>query len=89
MLLNVGALSCFAINAYLQYGQWNEPHPAYRAAIALAAAGMGFVLAAGFLGWKMVQDHHVGVNMSGEEERSFTSSKPRPTGTREPAVRRV
>jgi uncharacterized membrane protein len=71
MLLNAGALVFFGVNAYLQYGQWNEPNPAYRAAIALAAVGMGFVLAAGFLGWKLVQSYHVGVDMTGEEERSF------------------
>jgi len=83
MLLNVGSLAFFGIDAYLQYGQWNEVAPAYRLAIALAAVGMGFTLAAGFLGWKMVQKHHVGVDVIGEEEHYYEGS------TSHPAIRRV
>jgi uncharacterized membrane protein len=84
MLLNVGALAFFGINAFLQYGQWNDPNPAYRAAIALSAVGMGFVMAAGFLGWKLVQKHHVGVDVIGEEERYYEDKTPRRA---RPAVR--
>lgn len=86
MLLNVGALAFFGIDAYLQYSKWNEVAPTYASAIALAAIGMGFVMAAGFLGWKMVQKHHVGVDVIGEEERYFEISTSR---TGHSAIRRV
>jgi uncharacterized membrane protein len=86
MLLNTGSSIFFGINAFLQYSHWNDPTPTYRAAIALAAVGMGFTLTAGFLGWKMVQKHHVGIDVVGEEERYFEGSGPR---TGHPAIRRV
>ena len=69
LLLNVGALTLFGIDGYLQYGRWNEPNPTFGVAIALAAVGMGLTLAAGFLGWNMVQKHHVGIDMTTEQQR--------------------
>jgi uncharacterized membrane protein len=68
LLLNVGALTSFGIDAYLHYGQWNEPNPSSGVAVALAAVGMGLTLVAGFLGWNMVQKHHVGIDMTTEQE---------------------
>lgn len=78
MLLNVGALLFFGANAYVQYGQWNDPAPVYGAALALSIIGMILTLGAGFLGWKMVQTHHVGVNLTPEQARFEPAGEPSP-----------
>jgi uncharacterized membrane protein len=85
MLLNVGALASFGIAAFIQYRQWNELAPTYSTAIALAAIGMGLMLAAGFLGWKMVQHHHVGVDLSAEQARLDGAPAARPARPNHPA----
>jgi uncharacterized membrane protein len=69
LLLNVTALLLFGIDAYLQYGQWSDPTPSSGVAIALAAVGMGLTVAAGFLGWNMVQKHHVGIDLTADQPR--------------------
>jgi uncharacterized membrane protein len=78
MLLNVGALGLFGTDAWIQYRQWSDPSPSYVAAIALAACGMALTLAAGFLGWKLVQKHHVGIDMTVEQERIDVVQASRP-----------
>jgi uncharacterized membrane protein len=68
MLLNVTALAVFAVNAWLHVGYWNAPSPANATLpLALAAAGMLITLGAGWLGWNLVQKHHVGVELSPEQ----------------------
>lgn len=62
MTLNVSALVLFGIDAYLQIPLWNATSPAPFIAIGLAGAGVILTLAAGYLGWKMVQAHHVGID---------------------------
>jgi uncharacterized membrane protein len=69
MLLNVSALVLFAINLGIYAGQWNEVLPSATTGVILSALGMGVVLAAGFLGWNLVQKHHVGVEAPNAEER--------------------
>jgi uncharacterized membrane protein len=69
MLLNVAALLVFGINAYVQWGQRLALQPDARMPLALCALGMVLTLAAGFLGWKLVQTHHVGVDLTPEQER--------------------
>ena len=65
----------------------NEPTPAYVAAVARAALGIGLTLAAGFLGWNMVQKHHVGIDMTPEQERIDDVQAGRPGGASQPAHR--
>jgi uncharacterized membrane protein len=69
MLLNVSALIVFGINAYMQWGQRLALQPEARLALAFCAVGTILTLAAGFLGWKLVQTHHVGVDLTPEQER--------------------
>jgi uncharacterized membrane protein len=71
MLLNVSALVVFAINAGLHARYWTGPaRPDATLAIILAAIGIGLTLMAGWLGWNLVQKHHVGVEMLPEVEAS-------------------
>jgi uncharacterized membrane protein len=69
MALNVTALTVFLINAVVATNHWDEVLPPSGAGIVLSAIGVLITLAAGFLGWSLVQDHHVGVRLSPEQER--------------------
>ena len=69
MICNVTALLLFAAAAWLQCDQWDAIIPELGMAIPVTAIGFGLTLAAGFLGWTLVQDHHVGVNIKHPAER--------------------
>ena len=62
MVCNVVALLLFAICFFLQKGKWDESEPEVGPAILLSATGFVLTLVAGFLGWALVQKHHVGVD---------------------------
>jgi uncharacterized membrane protein len=63
MLCNVVALVCFAITAWMECPEWDRSAPALNLAIPLTAVGFLLTLIAGFLGWTLVQKHHVGVDI--------------------------
>jgi len=67
--LNGAALVAFGISAILAIGRWDEPQPGAAWHIVLGAIGLCLTLPAGFLGWELVQTHHVGVELSPEQER--------------------
>jgi uncharacterized membrane protein len=68
MACNVLALLLYGINLWLQSGKWEDSNPTLGAAIPLTALGFILTLVAGFLGWTLVQTHHVGVDMDRREE---------------------
>lgn len=75
MSLAVTALALFATNLVVQRGAWvnmpadlratlGVPHfvsPDVTASLLLSGAGFAVTLCAGFLGWTLVQKHHVGI----------------------------
>jgi uncharacterized membrane protein len=67
-LLNVTGLAAFAVTlgVYAQY--WNGPAESAKLGIILTAAGVGITILAGFQGWKLVQTHHVGVDLTPAQE---------------------
>jgi uncharacterized membrane protein len=69
MLANVVALTLFTVNAVMQFSKWNDVRPDLGPALPLTIVGLLITFFAGFMGWKMVQDHHVGVNLSPEQAR--------------------
>ena len=69
MICNVLALLLYGGNLYLQYPKWNETQPDESPAIILTAIGMILTLIAGFLGWSLIQKHHVGVELTSEQQR--------------------
>jgi len=69
MVANVLALLCFAINIWMIKEKWNEPNPTLGSAILLTGAGFVLTLVAGFLGWALVQKHHVGVDIGPEKTK--------------------
>lgn len=82
LLLNVGALSIFAVNAIIHANRWNDYDASAGLAVALSLVGVGLTLVAGFLGWEMVGNHHVGVNLTAEQERIDLANASRPFANR-------
>ena len=78
MALNVTALLAFLINAVIATNRWDEVLPPGGTGIVLSAIGVLLTLPAGFLGWSLVQDHHVGVQLSPEQERLEPLNAPAP-----------
>ncbi len=62
MICNVLALVLYAIVAYMACDNWRTEGPLPSLAIPITALGFLLTLVAGFLGWAMVQKHHIGVN---------------------------
>jgi uncharacterized membrane protein len=77
MLLNLASSALFVINLVVHRNEWTAmsdgsgtpfaPEPGV--AIVLSILGVACMLAAGFLGWKLVQTHHVGIDLSEEQQR--------------------
>ena len=68
LICNVSALACYGINWYLQCHKWDDAQPTLGPAIILTGIGMALTLVAGFLGWTLVQTHHVGVDIPGKDD---------------------
>jgi uncharacterized membrane protein len=66
MGLNVVALGLFIVTSIVYARHWNTGAPSASLGIILSAIGVGATILAGFQGWKLVQDHHVGVRGMGE-----------------------
>ncbi|HVU01814.1 MAG TPA: DUF2231 domain-containing protein [Polyangiaceae bacterium] len=69
LALNVVALTSFLVCAIVSTRSWNEPLPPADGSLLLAAIGLCATAGAGFLGWTLVQDHHVGVRLSAAQEQ--------------------
>jgi uncharacterized membrane protein len=65
---NVTAFGLF-VGVLAAYGHdWNGPAASPALGIVLSAGGVGATVAAGFFGWMLVQDYHVGVRLAPEQE---------------------
>jgi uncharacterized membrane protein len=69
MALNVASLAVFVVNAVAYWNEWQGPLPDATMGTVLSGIGVLLTLPAGFLGWSLVQDHHVGVHLTREQER--------------------
>ncbi len=69
MLLNIISLILFVICMLLNAGQWGALVPVSRGAVILPLLGVISTVCAGYYGWTLVQNHHVGVEFSPDEER--------------------
>jgi uncharacterized membrane protein len=76
MLLNVTALVLFAVSLISYIGKWSSTTGTGAAlGIVLAALGVAVTIGAGFLGWSLVQDHHVGVRPVRDSARSTRTAR--------------
>ncbi|MEH0421182.1 DUF2231 domain-containing protein [Streptomyces sp. B21-083] len=66
--LNVTALALFAISLGTYATHWNGPATGTTLGLALTSAGVLCTLAAGFLGWMLVQDYHIGIRLTPTQE---------------------
>jgi len=66
--LNVVALTLFAISMGFYVSHWDGARGA-TLGLALASAGVACTVAAGFLGWMLVQNYHIGVKLTPAQER--------------------
>ncbi len=76
MLFNVAALGLFGATLALYVSHWNGPFKVnVWPGIILSALGVLCTIAAGLFGWTLVQDHHVGVNMT-SDHAAFRPEQP-------------
>ncbi|MGE0547158.1 MAG: DUF2231 domain-containing protein [Kofleriaceae bacterium] len=68
MLLQVSASIVFLINAVLQWQKWSSLEPAVGASVILSLLGLVLVAFGAALGWRLVASHHVGVELTPEQE---------------------
>ncbi len=69
LICNVIALLLYTACFFMFKDKWDETNPAVTTAIALTGAGFAITLVAGFLGWALVQKHHVGVDKMTPDEK--------------------
>ncbi len=69
MLVHVFALILFAISAWVGFNQWDLAKPSATSLLVLSSVGMAFTLVGGFLGWAMVQKHHMGIDLTERQKR--------------------
>lgn len=78
MGLNVTALALFIISFFAYYRYWNGPADAGASlGIVLTAIGVALTVAGGFQGWILIQNHHVGVTLTPDQQRLERQSQPR------------
>ncbi len=84
MGLNVTALIVFLIAAAGVTGHQQDIQPDAGGPIVLSVIGLLLTLPSGFLGWSLVQDHHVGVRLSPSQEALEPVAAPAETVRRNP-----
>ncbi|GAA0649774.1 DUF2231 domain-containing protein [Streptomyces thermocarboxydovorans] len=67
-ILNVAALGLFGASLAVYATHWDGPATGVTPGLALSSAGLACTLGAGFLGWTLVQDYHVGIRLTRLQE---------------------
>lgn len=68
MVLNLIVVAIFAINLGAQAAHLDDVAPPAALAVLLSAVGVVTLLVSGYFGWSLVQTHHVGVNLTREQQ---------------------
>jgi uncharacterized membrane protein len=66
--LNVTALGLFLAALVSYAGNWDGPAASATLGVVLSAIGVVLTLFAGFFGWMLVQDYHIGIRLTPEQE---------------------
>jgi uncharacterized membrane protein len=83
--LNVTALGLFLAAVAMYAGNWNGPAVSATPGLILSALGVAATAAAGFFGWSLVQDYHVGVRLIPEQAVAEPTVQHTPLGRRNAA----
>lgn len=78
--MNVTALGLFLAALVSYAANWNGPHASATLGIVLSAIGFALTGLAGFFGWMLVQDYHVGVRLGPEQELAEPAIQHTPLG---------
>lgn len=78
MALNVTVLVLFIINGVVATDYWDEALPTGGTGVPLSAIGVLLTVVSGFLGWSLVQDHHVGIRLLPGQEQLEPRQAPAP-----------
>ncbi|MDI2129033.1 DUF2231 domain-containing protein [Yinghuangia seranimata] len=70
---NVVSLALFSITLGVYASHWNGPPRSASLGVTLAAIGVATTLAAGALGWSLVQDYHVGIRETDADGARWTA----------------
>ncbi|MGH3764463.1 MAG: hypothetical protein ACRDS0_04020 [Pseudonocardiaceae bacterium] len=88
MALNVAALALFVISFVAYYQYWTAPaEVGSTLGIVLATIGVVLTVAAGFQGWVLIQHHHIGIQLTPDQQRLERATRPT-TLTRPPCTLR-
>jgi uncharacterized membrane protein len=68
MTLNLIIVSIFTLNLGMQGAQLDEVAPSGWSGFVLSLLGVMLLLVSGYYGWSLVQTHHVGVDLTREQE---------------------
>jgi uncharacterized membrane protein len=68
MTLNLIVVAIFTLNLGMQGAQLGEPVPSGWSGFVLSLLGVMLLLMSGYYGWTLVQTHHVGINLTREQE---------------------
>ncbi len=77
MALNLLTVGIFSLNLWLNAGQWTAVQPNMTLAIILPLIGLIATTFAGYLGYTLVQTHHVGVDLPKAVEKFEEQRKKR------------
>lgn len=88
MVLNTVALIFFAIAAMINYDKWYDVLPNLDATLLLTGLGVLSTVAAGFYGWTLVQNNHIGVDLMSNEQ-DMNLNRQRKTFSSSPSSSRV
>jgi uncharacterized membrane protein len=67
-VLNVVALALFGVSLGVYASHWDGPPRSATLGLVLSAVGVAVTISAGFLGWMLVQNYHVGIRLSGPQQ---------------------
>lgn len=82
MLFNVAALLAFAVVAFLYWGNRFDALPPLGVPIGLTFVGLALTVIGGVLGHRMVQKHHVGIELTPDQQRHEPRVTPAGEGSR-------
>jgi uncharacterized membrane protein len=83
MSLNLAALALFAVNALTLWEQWGAAAPDSKWALVLSGLGVLATVGAGYFGYELIQRHHVGVDLTPEQQRFEPATPEAVRGERE------